>query len=188
MKREIDGSVESVASVAAVESKADEREASQEEAVARMREFARRVVEGECKADLFGLGDGFIDNVVSRAYRFYRAKSFDNAETLLRGVIALDDTLAYPHLLLGDILLQRSAYDEALAQFERAQALNPDDGETLAKFGEAKLRAGEAEEANRYLLAAMDVLPSGSRHHKRSSVLQSIARRGGLETEAAGQM
>lgn len=157
------------------------------ELAVRMREFARRVVGGERTADLFGIGDGFLDNVVGRAYQFYGAKSFDNAATLLKGVIALDDTRAYPHLLLGDILLQKSDYDEAMRQFERAQELNPDDGETLAKLGEAKLRAGQTDEANRFLLAAMEVLPNGSRHHKRSSVLQNIAQCSGRETEAAGQ-
>jgi|GEM_PF-5647632 len=175
-------------SAAPAQAKDVEAEPASEALAEKIREFARRVVNGESTADLFGLGDEFIDDVVGRAYQFYGAKSFDNAETLLKGVIALDDTRAYPHLLLGDILLQKSQYDGAIQQFERALALDPDDGETLAKLGESKLRSGHAEEANRILLAAMAVLPDGSRHHKRSRVLQNIAQCSGRETQATGSV
>lgn len=161
-------------------------EAASAELAEKMAAFAQRVLNGERTADLFGIGDGFIDDAVAQAYQFYGVKSFDKAETLLRGVLALDATRAYPHLLLGDILLQKSDYGAAMKQFERAHELNPEDGEILAKLGEAKLRAGHADEANRFLLAAIDVLPSGSQHHKRSSVLQNIAQCSSRETSAAG--
>lgn len=184
MEQNLSESLEQTDSAAPAESRKIEAELTSEELAKKMREFARRVVNGERTAELFGLGDGFIDDVVGRAYQFYGAKSFDNAETLLKGVIALDDTRAYPHLLLGDILLQKSQYDGAIQQFERAQALNPGDGETLAKLGESKLRSGQVEEASRILSAAMEVLPDGSRHHKRSRVLQNIAQRSGRETQA----
>lgn len=175
-------------SVAPAQSTEVEAELSAEALAEKIREFARRMTSGEPTADLFGVDDAFIDDVVGRAYQFYGAKSFDSAETLLKGVIALDDSRAYPHLLLGDILLQKSQFDGATQQFERAQALNPDDGETLAKLGESMLRGGHADEANRILLAAMEVLPDGSRHHKRSAVLQRIAQCSGREAQVTGSV
>src|SRR5690554_3244788 len=77
-------------SAAPAQAKDVEAEPASEALAEKIREFARRVVNGESTADLFGLGDEFIDDVVGRAYQFYGAKSFDNAETLLKGVIALD--------------------------------------------------------------------------------------------------
>lgn len=152
--------------------------------VVRMREFARRVVNGEPTADLFGLGDSFINDVVGRAYKLYGAKNYDNAEVLLKGAIALDETRAYPHLLLGDILLHKSEYEEAMQQFERAHELNPEDGETMAKLGEANLRVGQVEAANRHLDAAMNMLPAESRHYRRARVLRDVTERNGRETKA----
>jgi Flp pilus assembly protein TadD len=158
---------------------------SQEELAKTMGEFARRVVNGERTADLFGIGDNFINDVLNRAYRFYTSKSFDRAEVLLRGAIALDETRAYPHLLLGDIMLQQSQFAEALAVLERAAELEPKDGEILAKLGEARLRVGRIDEAVESLAHAMDGLAHDSRHYKRAGVLLEVARRSSRESEAA---
>lgn len=163
-----------------------EAEASSELAQ-KVGEFARRIVNGERTADIFGVDDGFIQSVIHQAYRFYVAQAFDKAEVLLRGAIVLDETQAYPHLLLGDIMLQGGQYPEAREEFERANNLNPEDGEVLAKLGEASLRVGQGEEAQRLLASAMELLPEDSRHHKRARVLLEVMRAHEVEPDAVAQ-
>lgn len=150
-------------------------------------EFARRVMNGEKTADVFGVDDDFINAVVNRAYKFYVNKSFEQAEVLLKGATALDETQAYAHLLLGDILLQRAQFAEAVEALEKARDLDEASAETLAKLGEAQVRAGHREAAVATLEAAMDLLEDGSPHQKRSRALLEVTKPSAERTPAGEQ-
>jgi predicted Zn-dependent protease len=140
-------------------------------------EFARRVMAGEKTADLFGVDESFVNGVVHRAYKLYVNKSLEQAEVLLRGATALDETQAYAHLLLGDILLQRARFSDAVEVLEKARELDEESAEILAKLGEAQVRAGKRKAAVATLEAAMDALAADSPHRKRSEALHHVASR-----------
>lgn len=138
-------------------------------------EFARRVLDGEKTADLFGVDDHFISEVIDKAYKFYSSKSYEQAEVLLRGATALDETQAYPHLLLGEVLLQQSKFVGAVEELERARDIDGDSAETLAKLGEAQMRAGQRQTGRANLKAAMAELDEQSPHYKRAAALLEAA-------------
>lgn len=150
----------------------------------RIGEFARRVREGDSTADLFGVDDDFINAVVSRAYNCYAAKSFEQAEVLLRGATALDDDQSFAHLLLGDILLQGAQFSEAVEELEKARKLDGESAHILAKLGEAQVRTGRREDAVTTLQAALAVLDAESPHRKRTEALLHVASRNDESAEA----
>ena len=141
----------------------------------RLAEFARRVRDGERTVDLFGLDDGFVDNVLHKAHQLYLDRCYDQAEVLVRGASALDETRAYPHLLLGDILLHRGRMAEAVEHLERAHQINPEEAATVSKLGEAYLRQGRRKDAQQMLQRAVDEFEEGSPHRRRASSLLEVA-------------
>ncbi len=152
-----------------------------------LREFTRRVMEGEKTADLFGVDDDFITVVVNKAYQFYANNGLDEAEVLLRGAAVLDQSLAFPHLLLGDILLRQAQYADAVDELSKACELDSDNAEALAKLGEAQVRATQYEAAVHTLKAAAEALPEESPHRKRAQALLEVAQRGGKRAEVEEQ-
>lgn len=150
------------------------RSAADTELEERFGQFARLILRGERVAEVVGVGDHFINDVLIRAYQLYCLGDLARAETLVQGAIALDETQAYPHLLLGDIFLQNKDYERAAEEFERARSLDPKNGEVLAKLGEARLRLGISAEAKQALVDALRLLPQKSRHHKRSHILLEV--------------
>lgn len=147
----------------------------QEEQDKTLVEFARRVMDGEKTADVFGLDDRFVDEVIQKAYNFYMDRKFEQAEVLARGATALDTTRAYPHKLLGDILLQRAAFEEAAEELEKALKSEPDHPMSLAKLGEAYLRLGRPDKATELLNQAKEEFEEAHPHLKRIEALLSTA-------------
>jgi lipopolysaccharide biosynthesis regulator YciM len=163
------------------------KERSEDDVSEMIGEFARRVMNGEKTTDVFGVDDGFVHAVVNRAYKLYVSKSFEQAEVLLKGATALDETQAYAHLLLGDILLQRAQFVEAVEELEKARQIDGKSAEILAKLGEAKVRAGQRAEAVATLERAMDVLDGESPHRKRTEALLHVASRSGKNAPVGEQ-
>ena len=76
----------------------------------------------------------------------YRNPSvLDRAYELARKAVQLDPNLAQARAQLGHILIRRSEHEAALAEFERAMALNPNF--TDWRYGEALVFAGEPARA-----------------------------------------
>ncbi len=164
------------------------KERSDEERVDEMiGEFTRRVIDGESTTDLFGVNEDFVNDVVNRAYQLYSNKNFDKAEVLIKGATVLDQTRAYPHLLLGDILLQRSQFADAVETLEKARHLDEQSPEILAKLGEAQVRLGEYQAAVATLEAALELLNEGSAHKKRTAALLKLAIREPTKARVAEQ-
>ncbi|QDG54280.1 tetratricopeptide repeat protein [Persicimonas caeni] len=138
-------------------------------------EFASRVLEGKSAADLFGVDEDFVFDVVDRAYNLYLNKSYEKAEVLLRGATALDETQSYPFLLLGDVLLQRGYFADAAEVLSKAEALESESAEVAAKLGEAQVQAGQEEAAMVTLRRAMELLDDDSVHRPRTEALLNMA-------------
>ena len=137
-------------------------------------EFARRVIELEPTADLFGIDEDLISLISHKAYQFYATKKFDEAEVLLRGLTSLDPNEPYTFLLLGDILLERKKFDEAGAMLAHAHKLDPENPYALLKLGEALVRVGRHAEAFSILEQAVELLDDETPHHGRASALLRV--------------
>jgi TolB-like protein/DNA-binding winged helix-turn-helix (wHTH) protein/Tfp pilus assembly protein PilF len=100
------------------------------------------------------------------------AKSLLLAERAARQALTLDDpgANARAHAQLGRIHAIRGEYELALAESERAHALNPNDTDIAQMRGDTLLWAGRTHEAVALMESALRLDPSG----RRSPVRQAI--------------
>ena len=75
------------------------------------------------------------------------AQSIERAFELAQKSIAIDDSLAEPHELLGSIYLWKKQHEQAIAELERAISLDPNNADWLAGLGSILAWADRAEEA-----------------------------------------
>ena len=82
-------------------------------------------------------------------------EALDRALDYTNTANALEPDSAGGHRLLGRISQARGNYDEALARFERALELNPNDGDILASYGSALIYSGRSEEGIKWAKEAI---------------------------------
>jgi adenylate cyclase len=83
----------------------------------------------------------------------------ERALTLVQKALTLDDSLAVAHSRLGRVYTYKQQYDHALAEGERAIALDPNDADSYAWQAEALNFAGRPKEALRMVEQAMRLNP-----------------------------
>jgi predicted Zn-dependent protease len=76
--------------------------------------------------------------------------------------IELDPTLPMAHELLGEIALVGNHLDEAIAELEKERAHNPLEGSVYDRLGDAYVRAGKYDEAQRSLQEAVLLEPNAT--------------------------
>jgi TolB-like protein/Flp pilus assembly protein TadD len=86
-------------------------------------------------------------------------KSMGEASKLAQKVIAMDETSAPAHTLLGDVYLFGRKHEKAISEHERALALDPNSARAHAFLGRAFTFAGRPEEAIPLLKKAMRLNP-----------------------------
>jgi tetratricopeptide (TPR) repeat protein len=86
-------------------------------------------------------------------------KSMGRAAELAQKALALDDSLDLPHSLLGNIYLMSRQYEKAVAEEERAIALNPNGADAHAHLGMTLNYVGRPEEAIALLKKAIRLNP-----------------------------
>jgi len=86
-------------------------------------------------------------------------RSMARAAELAQKALALDDTLDLPHSLLGNIYLMSRQYEKAIAEEERAIALNPNGADAHAHLGMTLNYVGRPEEAIALLKKAIRLNP-----------------------------
>jgi len=86
-------------------------------------------------------------------------KSMARAAELAQKALALNDTLDSPHSLLGNIYLLKRQYEKAIAEDERAVALNPNGADAYAHLGMTLNYVGRPEEAIALLKKAIRLNP-----------------------------
>jgi adenylate cyclase len=86
-------------------------------------------------------------------------KSMALAAELAQKALALDDSLDPPHSLLGNIYLLKRQYEKAIAEEERAVALNPNGADAHAHLGMTLNYVGRPEEAIALLKKAIRLNP-----------------------------
>ena len=85
--------------------------------------------------------------------------SMAKAIELVRKAIALDDTLAEAHALMGYLFSIIGKYDKALAEGERAVALNPNSAESYFRLGKVLTFSGRYEKSIPQYKRAMRLNP-----------------------------
>jgi adenylate cyclase len=92
---------------------------------------------------------------VSKSPRASMAKAME----LVQKAIALDDTLAEAHALLGWLYSMKRQHDKALSQGEKAVAVNPNSAESHMRYGKILTFAGRYEESIPELQTAIRLNP-----------------------------
>jgi tetratricopeptide (TPR) repeat protein len=86
-------------------------------------------------------------------------QTLDQALALAQKAVALDDSLAQAHTILGSAYLWKKQYDQAIAEAERAIALDANFAEAYTWLGETLRRVGRPEEALGVIEKAMRLNP-----------------------------
>src|SRR5205814_2376615 len=69
-------------------------------------------------------------------------QTLERALELAQQAVALDDSLPIAHALLGQVYHEKKQYDQAIAEGERAIALDPNSADSYAFQAQALLFAG----------------------------------------------
>jgi adenylate cyclase len=86
-------------------------------------------------------------------------QTLERALALAQQALALDDALPRAHSLLGFVYVAKQQYDQAIAEGERAIALDPNNADNYAYQAEVLNFAGRPEEALRLVEQAMRLNP-----------------------------
>jgi adenylate cyclase len=86
-------------------------------------------------------------------------QTLERALTLVHQALALDDSLPIAHSLLGYVHAQKQQYDQAIAEGERAIALDPNNADSYARQADVLNNAGRFEDALQLIEQAMRLNP-----------------------------
>ena len=86
-------------------------------------------------------------------------QTLERALALVQQALALDDSLPFAHSSLGWLYAQKQQYDQAIAEGERAVALDPNNADSYVRQAEVFNFAGRPEDALRALEQAMRLNP-----------------------------
>lgn len=108
-----------------------------------------------------------------------QARIYQNVETLWRDTLAKNPTSWLAMGNLGRDLMHRGYFDDAIAQFQSALALNARDVDSLVSLGNAFFGKRDYEEAERYYQKALAVNPESPEAHINLAVI--LANRGHID-------
>lgn len=110
--------------------------------------FATNIKEKKPIGAIFGQTQENYAEYESHAYTLYQRGKYDDAKTILKGIVALDHTRPYPHVMLGNIASDKGDFDSALGFFETAMHADPDHHTQGAiKYAETLLKLRDVSKA-----------------------------------------
>ena len=103
-------------------------------------------------------------------------QTLEQALKAAQRAIALNDSFPLAHMVLGHVYLWQKQYEQAVAEMERAIALDPNSGDGYAVLAEGLSRVGRSEEALRWWSRRCVTNPAGCGHlllsqHRRASII-----------------
>jgi tetratricopeptide (TPR) repeat protein len=124
-------------------------------------EVEKRLKGGEELATILGVSEIKVQALAALGYNHYQQGKLKEAETLFRGVTALDHNSYYGYAGLGAVALAQTQpdLDGAFANLSKAAELNPNDATVQANLGETLLRQGKIKEAKSHLEKAFQLDP-----------------------------
>ena len=125
-------------------------------------EVEKKVVGGETIAAVFGITDDQIKSLMAVGLNQYQQGKLDKAETLFRGVAAVNSKSYLGFAGLGAVAMAKKPADlnTALSCLTRAVELQPEDADLRANLGEVLLRLGKVIEAKPHLEKAFALDPN----------------------------
>lgn len=140
---------------------------------------AQRIQAGEEMGAVLGVSETQLKAIAALGYNKYQQGRLDDAETMFRGVAALDTKSYFGYAGLGAIALAKRPpdLDSALSNLSKAAELKPEDATIQANLGEVLLRQGKLDQAKSHLEKAFQLDPK----HKEASVNRARAIVSGLD-------
>jgi len=105
-------------------------------------------------AEVCGFGAEYIYEVAGMGYRLLQEGNYDDAETIFRGLIQLNDKDPNLHMWLGSTLHRRGEIDQAIESYSAALELAPNHATCLANRGELLIVKGDAKAGTKDLIKA----------------------------------
>lgn len=131
------------------------RELSDEEKEA-VKQLGERLAEGDNLQEALEVQDDYVEVLEAMAHRLYENGKFDEAQTMVEGVLALDDQRHYPYLLIGTYLLEEEEnYEKAIESLLVANELGPENPGIAYKLAEALWRDDRIERSIPFFEAAV---------------------------------
>ena len=91
---------------------------------------------------------------------YYLDRQYDRAIEVAQMAIDLDPNFARAHFRLGQNLLKKKRFDEAISEFKKAMALADDPPTYLAGLGQAYAAAGRTQEASQTIQQLIEISKS----------------------------
>jgi tetratricopeptide (TPR) repeat protein len=126
------------------------------------------------------------------AYNLFEQGKYDQAQTIVEGLVISNPYDGYFHSLLGSIYGRKGMHEEAQEEYSIAIELNPKDLASHVNRAEILLQHGEIEKALKDLKNAVDLDPKGDQPfgvraralaQATASVLEEAMREKGLDVE-----
>jgi Flp pilus assembly protein TadD len=140
---------------------------------------AQRLINGESLNQILGVTNTQEQALAVIGFNFFRQGKVAEAETIFRGLAAVDGKAYYGYAGLGAVALAKQPPDlkTAYENLTKAAELNPNDPSVQANLGEVLLRAGKIEEAKTPLARAFQLDPG----HNDAGANRARAMVGGLD-------
>ncbi len=125
-------------------------------------ETLEKVAAGEeTLQNTMGLDEGAIYEIASVGFTCYENNKLDEAETIFRGLLALNPQDSNAWTMLGSIAQLQGNSDDAITNYTHAIELNDDDIAAHTNRGELLLMRGDLEEAGGDFARAIELDPDG---------------------------
>ncbi len=143
-------------------------------------------------AELTGLTMQDAYSFAEIAYKLFEQGKYDQAQTIVEGLVISNPYDGYFHSLLGSIYGRKGMHEEAQEEYSIAIELNPQDLASHVNRAEILLQHGEIEKALMDLKSAIDLDPKGEQPfgiraralaHATASVLEEAMREKGMDVE-----
>jgi len=109
----------------------------------------------------FGFDQPAIDAFAALGFNLYQQGKVRDAESVFRGLIAIDSTQYYGYAGMGALALAEEKSEEAIGYLRKAAELNPKDASVQANLGEALLRLAKFNDAAKHFDKALALDPGG---------------------------